>query len=418
MDFAGSSVRVAPRVYLFIFLSAIGILSAFVLLPVNDAFVSAALCSGFLISLLSKPRITELFGLTAFAAACFFLRLIARPGVIVLVPLLSSALGAAGFLILIARMLNARDTQTENRKTMCVSVGALILCALLAPKVVFTSSSWDPRTLDLYAFSFDASLGLQPSFVIGRIFQAHPAIAVVCRFVYLYLPAVIGLTQFAYSKSEEQSNGRYFVMKSVCAMAVVGWILYRVFPAAGPVYLWPMDFPREPLTISQMSRLVVEPVTLSPTFQRNAMPSLHLSWALLVCYSLHPLGGLRRWMGYAFLTITFLATLGMGEHYLVDLVVAFPFTAAMLGIVSTAALKVWRTRAVIYGALLTAAWLFLLRFELRFFWISRALPWSMMIVTIAASVYLGRQLIVARSVPSGAGLPSGEAGLGEAYSTT
>ena len=47
------------------------------------------------------------------------------------------------------------------------------------------------------------------------------------------------------------------------------------------------------------------------------MPSLHVAWALLVYWLWR--SSRWRWIVLAYLLLTMLATLGGGEHYLVDL---------------------------------------------------------------------------------------------------
>src|SRR5207237_6690467 len=57
------------------------------------------------------------------------------------------------------------------------------------------------------------------------------------------------------------------------------------------------------------------------------VPSMHVTWALLMWWNSHRLWT-RIWSG-AFLVFTILATLGLGQHYGVDLVVAVPFAFAL-----------------------------------------------------------------------------------------
>lgn len=74
---------------------------------------------------------------------------------------------------------------------------------------------------------------------------------------------------------------------------------YLLFPAVGPVHVG------------------------DPHAPRNCMPSLHLTWALLLWVNSR---GWIRWAALAFALIIALATLATGEHYVLDLVMALPFT--------------------------------------------------------------------------------------------
>jgi len=118
---------------------------------------------------------------------------------------------------------------------------------------------------------------------------------------------------------------------------------------------------------------------------RNAMPSMHMTWALLVWWSAWELTPLARFIASCFAALTFLATLGFGEHYLVDLIVAVPFA---LLIESICAFRRDRKTALGAGAValaLTLSWLLLIRTPLV-----AQLPigacWTMVAGTIAITV--------------------------------
>ncbi len=83
--------------------------------------------------------------------------------------------------------------------------------------------------------------------------------------------------------------------------------LYLAFPAVGPAHLH------------------------DPTAMRNCIPSLHLTWALL---GMVYIGPRWRWVAVVFTVLTATATLGIGEHYLIDLVLAVPYSLATCWVVS------------------------------------------------------------------------------------
>ena len=79
----------------------------------------------------------------------------------------------------------------------------------------------------------------------------------------------------------------------------LGLVCYYLFPATGPKWA-------------------------GTEALRNAMPSLHMSWAfLLAIYCRKSV----RWAFLIFAALTAFATVGTGEHYAIDLVAAIPFTA-------------------------------------------------------------------------------------------
>ena len=95
-----------------------------------------------------------------------------------------------------------------------------------------------------------------------------------------------------------------------------------------------------------------------------------------------------------FVIFTVFATLGSGEHYFIDLVVAFPFALFVYGL--TALHIAWseppRRMAVLLGLGMTVVWIELLRFSVKVFWISPVIPWMACIATVVASIVFQRRL--------------------------
>jgi hypothetical protein len=145
-------------------------------------------------------------------------------------------------------------------------------------------------------------------------------------------------------------------------------------------------FPWQVLPYRSLSRLFLEQIPVDPDAPRNAIPSLHLAWLVLLYWSAKGLSrGLRIFLGVYF-ALTLLATLGTGEHYFVDLVAGLPFALFIQALVSPG-LKVAVSRRVIAastGLGLTFGWLMLVRYAAKAMLVSRALPWGLVAVTIAA----------------------------------
>jgi hypothetical protein len=89
------------------------------------------------------------------------------------------------------------------------------------------------------------------------------------------------------------------------------------------------------------------------------MPSLHVGWTFLLFWNLRT----RRILGplaAVFLLLTGLATLGFGEHYLADLMVAIPLALTIPSAVLESGNE-WRWAALTAGGGLTVAWLIAFR---------------------------------------------------------
>jgi hypothetical protein len=130
-------------------------------------------------------------------------------------------------------------------------------------------------------------------------------------------------------------------------------------------------------------------VAVTPKYPRNAMPSLHMTWALLVLWISRDLGR-GHWLAAIFAFFTAVATLSIGEHYLVDLVVAFPFALAIwnlcIGDVPLSHPK--RTLTVAGGACVYLAWTAAIRFSPTIFYASPVIPWLASAATVAGTLFI------------------------------
>ena len=107
------------------------------------------------------------------------------------------------------------------------------------------------------------------------------------------------------------------------------------------------------------------------------MPSLHFGAMLVLLWNSRA----WRWPGRAvaigFAAAMAFATMALGQHYLIDLVVAFPFIAAIQAAWTTAVplRSPCRYLPLIGGAALVAVWLLALRFAVPIFLQIAWLPW-------------------------------------------
>jgi len=246
------------------------------------------------------------------------------------------------------------------------------------------------NTADLYAYVFDGSLGFQPSFFIGRLFQDHSLLGMLGQFTYFFLPVPMALVYAGHLRRKDRSP--LFIAELFMAAGLLGYLLYLVFPAAGPRYIAGPKFPASPLSLSELHALVPHSVPVDRMFPRNAMPSLHMAWALLVWINCKPFSRLARALAFVFVLTTALDTLGTGEHYLIDLVVAFPFAVAVQSLCAGIRTNSRSLRTpLVGGSVLTLVWLVLLRFGAGIFMLTPLLPWACVILsTILSSIWMGR----------------------------
>jgi hypothetical protein len=172
----------------------------------------------------------------------------------------------------------------------------------------------------------------------------------------------------------------------------VGVFFYNLFPALGPIYLFLGRFPWHPLTADQARRLFLEPVAIAG--MRNGMPSLHMAWVLLAFWCSRGLSIYERLIAVAFVVFTVFSTMGTGEHYFIDLIVAFPFAVFIQALCATR--LPWHDRrryaACLFGLITTFVWLATLRFTPNLFWVFVAIPWICWVATVALTEFLRRPL--------------------------
>jgi membrane-associated phospholipid phosphatase len=118
---------------------------------------------------------------------------------------------------------------------------------------------------------------------------------------YVALPAVIGLAWVL----EQDLLMRRAVLLGGCLC----FAFYALFPAVGPgQFDWVRQVP-------------------TPYAPDNCMPSMHLTWALLIAINARSLK-LRVGL-WIYAAVMVVATLALKEHYLIDLIAAVPYTFAV-----------------------------------------------------------------------------------------
>jgi hypothetical protein len=164
-----------------------------------------------------------------------------------------------------------------------------------------------------------------------------------------------------------------------------GWALYNVVPGTGPIYVFGASFPWQALPYHSLPKLFLEKIPVSGSVPRNAIPSLHVAWVLLLYWNTRGLSRHLRVFMAAYLALTVAATLGTGEHYFVDLIAAVPFALMIQAVVSPERKRVFSQRvfAASCGLGLTFVWLFLVRYGAKVMLLSPVVPWGLSIATCA-----------------------------------
>jgi PAP2 superfamily protein len=297
----------------------------------------------------------------------------------------------SGMASLVIMGLNAVWLKGEERKTVLLALIPSIL--ILASNHYagylhkFTESA-HPKVLDLYLYSFDSSLHAPIAFWMGQIYEKWKLLGDVSFVFYVGLPFSLALV---YAGQALRMRGKAIpIFMAFLLMGPIGGIFYNLFPALGPGHLFGDRFPWQPLTADQARRLLLEPVLIPGL--RNAIPSLHMGWTLMSWWYSRGLSVWERALAMLFVVFTVVATMGTGEHYFIDLVVAFPFVLFLQAMCATE-LK-WsdsrRLAPFAFGLVTLLVWLWVLRYWPQLFWYSVVIPWILCVLTLGASEKLRR----------------------------
>ena len=195
--------------------------------------------------------------------------------------------------------------------------------ALFGQPLLALTASLCPNVLDATVIQVDEALGGQAGFYVAQLFAALPVLAGLSGLVYTALP--LGLAGLHGAELARDRDARPVVLASFFVIAAVGYFTYLAFPCVGPAFcLGPVL--RLHIDANALASLVVD-----PDAPRNCVPSLHTSWALIIALRAGRFGRRAQIIGVAWLALTLLATLGLGYHYVFDLVVALPFAVTLLG---------------------------------------------------------------------------------------
>jgi hypothetical protein len=248
-------------------------------------------------------------------------------------------------------------------------------------------SAGSSHTFDLYTLYADLSFGFNPSLWCNRWverFGLYPMVSVVYESLVLAIAAT-----YALSLGRRGQPAR--VLAVMVLAGIAGAQAYRLLPACGPVYLLGSEcfLGEEPASCATVVAADVRPVPLDLSFPRNAMPSLHVGWALLVYWVCCDLcrASRWRWLALLYLVVTALATLAGGEHYLVDLVAAFPFSLAIWALCCPFVWSPQRVLTIVGSFLGFLLWVGIIRFFPGLLWSSVILPWLLSALLVGGAIY-------------------------------
>lgn len=307
-------------------------------------------------------------------------------------------LGFGAALILGLRALWSERDDRDNAIALLAPALVLIVFILGCARVLSLTSGVNPQTDDAWLYAFDGSLGFQPSFVLGRITYNSLSLTRVALLTYLSLPFAMAFV-CAWQIPRGARRVSWYMLTVLLLAGAAGWMLYTIVPGTGPTYAFGRGFPWDALPYNALQHFALGKMKVPVTIPRNAMPSLHVAWAVLLCWNSRRFSAALRSVMVLFLLITVFATLGTGQHYLVDLVASLPFAVS----VQAAAFLLFRAQsaagrsrlitAAIAGLAITFAWLGIVRFGVGIALESPLIPWSLMLAAISSALWLRHRML-------------------------
>jgi hypothetical protein len=165
--------------------------------------------------------------------------------------------------------------------------------------------------LDQYFYAIDAWFG-QPSYVVGRLMREHWWLDFFGKLAYSSIIEAIVVVAGYYCLTQPLEKAKTVVRSLMCMLVALP--LYIAIPASGPAYAF-AGFPYS-----------MAPVDPHPIYLRaypNCFPSLHFASALLMAVFMWDWKP-GKVLGAGFVIFTAISTLGLGEHYFIDLIASVP----------------------------------------------------------------------------------------------
>jgi hypothetical protein len=287
------------------------------------------------------------------------------------------------------RSVKANGAERLREFDRTVVIVALPLVVPVTSVGLWLTTQIVKRTYDNYFYAFDGLLPIPAARILAQFCASHPWAWAASTLVYscflLVLCIFTALQWHHYREVPARVLSRWVVA------TLLGYGLYFCLPGVGPgVAFYGASAPHFD---SLPSPYQVE-LTLLGGFEgapRNAMPSLHATWAFLIALAALRMAFWVRIFGAFYAIATAIVTLGLQEHYLIDLIVAMPLAVAVhagTGLLEQKKETNAQLQAALGGAAMTVAWLFIIPYGTASLRNAPEIASALVLATLAASVWL------------------------------
>jgi hypothetical protein len=279
------------------------------------------------------------------------------------------SLVVAALLAWVLHRLIAASPRLGRMHVLAAGCLALIFGGATVHGMLYLTMLYLPEVYDPVVCHLAQMLGLGHVGVFTRLLTAN-------RFSYQVLMAIYNFLNIgvAYAAASEffyarDNRGAGLILRFL-VVAAIGYPLYYLMPAIAPQPFFGPLFPDHLPVIPLAAAHAVPVPATAPTFDpRNTVPSLHATWGILAFLALRHSPVWHKLLGFMFVAVILVVTLGLGQHYAIDWLAAFPLVLLVRGL---CALTLSPGAAPRRDAVLTGAWLIGL-------WalVIRAAPWTL-----------------------------------------
>lgn len=201
--------------------------------------------------------------------------------------------------------------------------------------------------------NISASLAQAPEFVRNGLNMVYDLLG------WIFIPLIALILK-------ERKDNEIKVWRTYVYALGLAMLCYSFIPVSGPLYAFgPNIFPGHMDGLSGVPSFVAP---IQPAL-RNGMPSMHFTSAVTILFVSAALRSKLYFLfALFFLIATFFATMGFGEHYLIDLIVAMPY-AVLISVILIAPARYFKQGAIakawlLIAALIFAIWMILIKFQI------------------------------------------------------
>lgn len=206
----------------------------------------------------------------------------------------------------------------------------------------------------------------------------------------LLLVVITSCAEVVYAKTSVKNN----LLVRFAIGGLLSIPLYIAVPAVGPVYYAQGGFPGTMPDVSTLQNGAL--FFKNQMIERNSMPSLHATWVILCFLALRQSPIKYRVLGALYVLATFIFTIGMGEHYLLDWVIALPLVLFIRALTSDYQLRGFRLVSIFLGGATLIGWIEILT-HVDLFINNHVFLNGLIIATVIIPIYLERRLMAAEA---------------------